>query len=338
MTGLAAGLPILVAAGVMNASFTLPMKYTQRWAWENTWLAWSVFALVLLPPLLALSTIPHIGAVYGATAPSLIFEVAGFGAGWGVAQVFFGLAVDAIGIALTFSIVLGTSAAVGTLIPLLRLHPERVHSHLGHKVFVGVALVIAGVLVCAIAGKRREDSLQAKAAGNKKMLLGLVLAVLCGFGASFVNFGLTFGSSLIQTARTFGAGALAASNAVWMPLMMAGAVPNVLYCNLLLRRNHSASRFAGAGAVHWLLALIMAVFWFGSTVLYGIAAAELGSWGAILGWPLFMSLIVITASVLGVLSGEWKHSGGVPIALQWVGVVLLVLAVFVLANMSRALS
>lgn len=293
---------------------------------------------MLLPLLLTLSTVPHIKAVFGAVKPGLMFDVIGFGAGWGVAQVFFGLAVDAIGIALTFSIVLGTSAAVGTLIPLLRFHPERLNSTAGHDVIAGVALVIAGVLACAIAGRRRERSLQANSAGDNRMMLGLALAILCGFGASFVNFGLAFGAPLIRAARAFGAGALDAPNAVWMPLMMAGAIPNVIYCILLLRRNRTAARFGKAGAMYWLFALLMAVFWFGSTVLYGVAATELGSWGPILGWPLFMSLIVITASVLGVLSGEWKRSGRAPIALQWAGVVLLVLAVLVLAGTSRSLS
>jgi len=41
------GLLFLLIAGIMNASFTLPMKFTRTWAWENTWLAWSLFALVL---------------------------------------------------------------------------------------------------------------------------------------------------------------------------------------------------------------------------------------------------------------------------------------------------
>ena len=39
------GLILLIIAGGMNGSFTLPMKYTRRWAWENTWLAWTIFAL-----------------------------------------------------------------------------------------------------------------------------------------------------------------------------------------------------------------------------------------------------------------------------------------------------
>ena len=338
MRGSVMGFLLLVAAGVMNASFTFPMKYTRRWAWENTWLAWTIFALVLLPPLLTFVTVPHLGAVYRATGPSLIFDVLGFGAGWGVAQVLFGLAVDAIGIALTFSIVLGTSAAVGTLIPLLWLHPERINSGAGHDVLAGVALVIAGVMVCAVAGKRRENVLRTNAAGTNRTMPGMMLAILCGFGASFVNFGIAFGAPLIHLARIFGAGTFGASNAVWMPLMMAGAIPNVFYCILLLRRNRTGAGFGAAGATYWFLALVMAVLWFGSTVLYGIAATELGAWGPILGWPLFMSLIVIVASVLGMVSGEWKNSGRAPVTLQWAGVGLLVVAVFVLAGAMRNLS
>jgi len=338
MNAAASGLLILVLAGVMNASFTLPMKYARRWAWENTWLAWTIFALLVLPPAVTVLTIPHLGEVYRSVTSNIVLEVIGFGAGWGVAQVFFGLAVDAIGIALTFSLVLGTSAAVGTLVPLLRLHPGRLNSPAGHGVLAGVALVIAGVLVCAIAGRRREKALQLSAGPQKNITLGLALAILCGFGASFVNFGLAFGAPLVESARASGASALNASNAVWMPLMLAGAAPNVLYCLWLLRKNRTGDKFPAGGVGHWTLAFVMAVCWFGSTLLYGLSTVKLGAWGPILGWPLFMSLIVITASLLGMFTGEWKNSGASPLRIQWAGVALLVLAVFVLAGTSRAFS
>jgi len=338
MSSTASGLLVLVLAGVMNASFTLPMKYARRWAWENTWLAWTCFALLLLPPVATFGTVPRVGDVYHSVSATILLEVIGFGAGWGVAQVFFGLAVDAIGIALTFSLVLGTSAAVGTLVPLLRLHPERLNTSLGHGVLAGVGLVVAGVLVCAVAGRQREMAITVQAGPRKNITLGLALAILCGFGASFVNFGLTFGAPLVQSARSFGASALNASNAVWMPLMLAGAVPNLLYCFWLLGKNRTGRKFRAGGMGHWALAFAMAAFWFGSTILYGLSTVWLGVWGPILGWPVYMSLIVITASLLGMVTGEWKNSGVTPLRIQWVGVALLVLAVFILAGTSRSLS
>jgi L-rhamnose-H+ transport protein len=48
-----------------------------------------------------------------------------------------------------------------------------------------------------------------------------------------------------------------------------------------------------------------------------------------------MSLIVITASVLGILTGEWKGTGKQPLRIQMSGVGVLVLAVFVLSAASR---
>ncbi|HLI04096.1 MAG TPA: L-rhamnose/proton symporter RhaT, partial [Terracidiphilus sp.] len=140
MNSTTVGLLILILAGVMNASFTLPMKYTRRWAWENTWLAYTIFALLVLPPVVTLATVPHLAADYHAAPPGIVLEVVAFGAGWGVSQVFFGLAAESIGIALTFSLVLGTAAAVGSLVPLLRLHPERLNTPAGHGVFAGVGM------------------------------------------------------------------------------------------------------------------------------------------------------------------------------------------------------
>jgi L-rhamnose-H+ transport protein len=338
MSNAAVGLTILVLASIMNASFTLPMKYTSRWAWENTWLAWTIWALLILPPAITIATVPHLGEIYSSGAPGVLLAVILFGVGWGVAQVFFGLAVDAIGIALTFSLVLGTSAAVGTLIPLIHLHPERLQTSAGRGVLVGVAMVIAGVLVCAIAGRMRENALNHHSQTHKSSALGIALAILCGFGASFINLGLAFGGRLTEAARDLGATELNAANAVWMPLMLAGSIPNLMYCLWLLRKNRTSHKFARGSTGHWGLALVMAVLWLGSTLLYGVSAAKLGTWGPVLGWPLFMSLIVITASLLGMITGEWKNSGRLPIGIQWSGVALLVIAVFILAGMSRRFS
>src|SRR5581483_5578496 len=161
------GLLLLFVAGVMNASFTVPMKFTHRWAWENTWLAWTIFALLILPPVVTWATVPGLQDVYKEIGYGLVLTAAAFGAGWGIAQVFFGLAVDAVGIALTFSVVLGLSAAIGSLIPLLRLHPDRVFTRGGLGVIAGVALVIVGVAVCAVAGGRREAALGAALGGER---------------------------------------------------------------------------------------------------------------------------------------------------------------------------
>jgi L-rhamnose-H+ transport protein len=336
MSSTSSGIATLIIAGVTNASFTMPMKYARKWAWENTWLAWTIFALVVLPLAAALVTIPNLSMVYRSASPDIILEVCGFGAGWGIAQVFFGLAVDMVGITLAFSIVLGTSAAVGSLIPMVSLHRQYLNSTAGYAVLGSIALVLLGVMLCAVAGRMRERPSERSPSSQKRTSRGLLLAILCGLCASFMNFGVAFGTPLVDVARSLGATDLKAINAVWLPLLLAGAVPNVMYCAWLLKRNHSGIRYR-VGRSHWALAATMAVLWFGGTLLYGLAASQLGTWGPILGWPLFMSLIVITATMLGMFTGEWKDSGAFPIFIQWAGVTVLVLAIFMLAESSRYL-
>lgn len=325
------GVLLLIAAGIMNANFTLPMKFTKKWAWENTWLAWTIFALLIFPPLMAYLTIPALGGVYTQAGIGAVLIVAGCGAGWGIAQVFFGLAVDAIGIALAFAIILGISAAVGSMITLMTKHADKVFSPSGLIAMVGVILVIAGVALCAVAGRKREAVL---GTGPKNVSFGrgLVFCIISGLGSALVGLGLEWGDPIQKAARFATADAMWTPNAVWLPLMLAGAIPNLIYCIYLIRKNKNAKKFAEAGTgTYWLLAAVMAFFWFASTLMYGISTAKMGSLGGAIAWPLFMSLIVITASVVGILTGEWKNTGQQPLRIQLSGVVVLIIAVIVLS-------
>jgi L-rhamnose-H+ transport protein len=331
------GLILLFAAGVASGSFTFPMKFTRRWAWENTWFVWTIFALLLLPLLVTLTTLPQLREIYAATGPGPILILAAFGVGWGAAQVCFGLAVDAMGMALAFSIVPGMSAALGGLIPLIRFHPKEIFRAGGVGTMIGVALTVVGVFVCARAGARRE--LARFGAGSEKersFARGLTLAVCSGLGSAMANLALAFGGPLLDATVKAGGNPVWAPNAVWLPMMFGGALPNILYCLYLLNTNETAARFAEKKVLsYWFYAFVMAAFWFGSMSLYGMASAKLGSWGTILGWPLFMSLIVITASVLGMMTGEWKGAGNRALLMQISGVGLLILAVFVLSTASQ---
>jgi L-rhamnose-H+ transport protein len=162
--------------------------------------------------------------------------------------------------------------------------------------------------------------------------------LISGVGSAFVNLGLNAGKPIVDAARLQGVSSLWSNNAVWLPLMAAGAIPNAFYCFYLMRKNRTTAKFATPGTTHyWFGGAIMAFFWFGSTVMYGIAANQLGSLGTILGWPIFMSLIVLVATAWGVATGEWKHAGPQPIRLLAGGVALLVVAIVVLSFSNQLL-
>lgn len=323
----------MIVAGVANATFALPMKFARRWAWENIWLAWTLIALVLLPFVTAIVSIPSLDAVYRDAGADAVAVVMLCGLGWGLAQVLFGLSINAIGIGLTFSIVLGVSAAIGSLIPLIRLHHASTGFSVAGPILPGIALVMGGVFVCAVAGRMRERAQGIREGKNKSFRVGLAMALCSGLCAAFMNFGVAFGNPLLRSAGAHGAAAQHVVNAVWLPLLVAGAIPNIAYCIYLLSRQRSWTNFRSQQTPAYLaLAMLMASLWFFSTALYGVATVRLGELGVVIGWPVFMSLIVVTAGVLGMITGEWEHSGTKPLALQMVGMLLLVTAVIILSR------
>ncbi len=72
-------------------------------------------------------------------------------------------------------------------------------------------------------------------------------------------------------------------------------------------------RLLGFGCAHGMFAVRQ-------PLLDGAAGEKLGGLGPILGWPVFMSMIVRVASVLGPMTGEWKNTGKMPWRIQLVGV------------------
>jgi len=330
------GLLMILLAGAMNGSFAVPMKLTQRWAWENTWLMWTIYGLFVFPPVLTFMTIPDIGAVYRQAGLGAIAAVTACGAGWGISVIFIGLAVEAVGVAVSFSIMLGLSAALGSLVPLIFLHSDKIATPAGMTVLAGLALVLIGVTICAVAGKQRETALGAGAPGKPSIGKGLTFCVLGGIGSGLVNLGLVFGEPILKAAQDQGASRIWSPNAAWLPLMLAGGVPSLIYCSYLIRKNHNLDRFRAPGtSFYWFITGLMAFLWFGSTILYGAAATNLGQLGTVLGWPLFMSVIVITAAAWGMITGEWRGSGNKPRILMASGVTVLVVAIFVLSFAGR---
>jgi len=334
MAGTASAWTLLILAGLANATFGLPMKYVRRWEWENTWALWSLLALIVLPAVLAFSCIPSLSAVYRETGIATTGSVFLLGAAWGLAQVLFGKAMHAIGIGLTFSIVLGLSAAAGSVLPMLRLGPGSIGSDAIVWISAGLLLVLLGVATCAQAGRRREKARAEFASRSGSFLPGLIMALCSGVLASFMNVGILFGAPLSARATEQGASDASSVYAIWLPLLIGGAVPNLLYCVYLLSRRKTWPIYGDSSlARNIFLTVAMAVLWFFSTALYGVASHDLGEWGVVLGWPVFMSIIVIGAGLIGIATGEWKQSGRAPVMLQVAGILLLVIAI---VSFSRA--
>jgi len=71
----------------------------------------------------------------------------------------------------------------------------------------------------------------------------------------------------------------------------------------------------------------MGLMWIGGFAIYAPGTRLLGSLGTSVGWAVMMSTMVITANILGFLTGEWKGASRKAFRLAVAGVAILVLAI-----------
>jgi L-rhamnose-H+ transport protein len=317
----------ILVAGLMNGSFAVPMKWTRKWAWENIWLAWSLIALILFPFLLTSFTIPHPAELYRQSDHVTLVLVCLSGVGWGAGQLLFGLGIKRVGMALGFAIVIGLAAVMGSLVPLAMVSGHAT-SPSSWQLIAGILVVLAGVGLCSYAGSLKDPDRSTSASDPR---IGILFCVLAGVGGALINVGMVIGMPLARLASSENVPISQQTNLIWLPLLAAGFLTTAIYCSWLLTKNRTWRLFTAPGSLsHWLLAVVMAICWFGSVELYGMAVGGLGSLGPALGWPIFLSSSIAGANTWGFATGEWRHVKGRPLRLMLAGIGLLLIAMFVI--------
>jgi L-rhamnose-H+ transport protein len=139
--------------------------------------------------------------------------------------------------------------------------------------------------------------------------------------------------TISRQAQSRGLNEFAGTNLIWVLMLAGGAVSNLGFCVLLLKRNRSMHKFVqpGSGRLYGLGSL-MGSFWGGSIFVYGAATPRLGDLGASTGWPLSLATGLLVANLVGLLTKEWK---GVPRrAFDWMfsGITVLGVAIVVLSR------
>jgi L-rhamnose-H+ transport protein len=213
---------------------------------------------------------------------------------------------------------MGLILSLGALIPLLLQSPGDLVSWAGLLLLAGTAVTVGGIVLCSQGAAAKEaqssgDQLSQDQTGGRRarpgLGAGLVIAILAGVFSCFPNVGMNHAEGLKAAAVEVGASKEMAGNAAWALLFTAGFVLNFGYCLFLMisrgRLSAIARHFAGNTA--WIAA--MSAMWIGSFYLYGMGAARMGSWGGILGWPLFIALAILVGNLWGLWRGEWRNAG-----------------------------
>jgi L-rhamnose-H+ transport protein len=336
------GIGLTLLAGLMSGNCMLPMKFNRYWKWENTWLVFSVVSLVILPWLLALGLVDRLFETYQALSLPQIAIPFLFGVGWGIAQVLFGISVQRLGLGLAYAIIVGLGALLGTLVPLFFQHHKPLGEHALVEILVGVVAMLIGIILSTWGGQIRErdalarpitehdKSTKAIPSPSSGYFAAALLAILCGVMAPMLNFSFAFGQDIAHQAVRLGNSELRAAYSVWPIGLVGGFLPNIAYSLYLLRRNRSWPAFMPASP-DALLPVLMGVLWMGAFALYGMSVAFLGSLGTSVGWGLMQSFMIMTATLSGVWTGEWKGASRTSRTLLVSGLVCLTCATALLA-------
>jgi len=296
------GLTLVFLAGLCQGSFVLPMTLTREWKWEHSWAAFSLLGMLVFNWVIGASVIPHLLEAIRATPPGNLQALVLFGAGWGVGAILFGLGMEKLGMAVGYPVIMGLILSLGALIPLAQAGAAQFTTAPGLLLLAGTAVVVLGIVLCSRAAARKiSDAAQPTAALGS----GLVIAVSAGIMSCLPNVGLNNAAELTASAARLGASPAMAGNAAWVVQFTAGFVVNIIYCTSLILRHGNARLIGRNFARNTGLIATMALLWIGSFYLYGMGAARMGRWGAIIGWPLFISLSILVGNLWGLRRGEW---------------------------------
>jgi L-rhamnose-H+ transport protein len=328
------GIVLAVLSGAANGLFTAPMKLRSRWKWENTWLVFIIVACIAMPLAIVVPAVPDLMQVFSRSPQNAVLAAVGFGFAWGFGAISFGQSVDSLGVSIANSLVIGISSALGSLVPLILGGNVRMSARI-LTLLAGVGAFLIGVALCGAAGLLR-DKAAARISETKLQTRGYLFAIAAGVMSAIFNIGFTLAMPIAYSAKAMGLSEFTATNCIWLLMLGAGSVPNVVYCLFLMSRNKTANRLNAPGAARgWMLASLMGLLWGGSIFLYGAAVPKLGDIGPSVGWPLSLAVGLVVANAMGLLLREWSTAPAAAISRMRWGLAILILAILLCAASTR---
>lgn len=299
---------LLMACG-FQGSFGLGMKNYQPFSWEAFWVVFSAIGILCFPILWTSIEVPGFFKYIRATPTGAILMAAACGFLWGVSAIWYGKAIDYIGLSLTVGINTGVGCSLGSLIPLYIL--DKVPDAGTMTVLLmGMAVMLVGVGVISRAGllKDKQNKSDSTVTLNEKFMVGLLFALLSGFGTAAMNIGYTYAHQASALAVADGIAPVSASLIAYVIVFATGGfIANLGYSLYILLKNKTASDFTKPGAgFAYFKAVLTGAIWFGALGLYAKSTALLGDLGPVIGWIVFLSLALVISNFWGIKTGEWK--------------------------------
>ncbi|KQN81959.1 L-rhamnose/proton symporter RhaT [Sphingomonas sp. Leaf62] len=329
--------------GFASASFYVPYRGVRRWSWEIYWLTGGIFSWVLAPWFFASIQTNDLLGVFAATPlPTLLWPIF-FGVLWGFGGLGYGLVMRYLGLSLGMAVVLGLCTVFGTLIPPLfagEFAAKLLDSVSGNIILFGLALTLAGIIVVALAGAKKDQALspqqKAAAVAEFDFRKGIVVAIFAGIMSACFAFGLAAGEPIKALSAAAGTGPLWTGLPVLCLVMFGGLLTNAVWCAILIVRNRSGEEWIGRGKAagapmgrNFALCALAGTAWYFQFFFYTMGESQMGRFG-FSSWTLHMASIIIFGTLWGFALREWKDAAPRTRAMVWGGVALLVLATIVI--------
>ena len=315
---------LVIIASFFQGSFGLGMKYMEPLKWEAWWIVHITIAMIIFPIAWAIIVVPNLFEVIRNAPDDAVFLGMLFGFLWGVGGILFGKSVPYIGLSLTYGIVMGLAASVGSIIPLLQVEDAYLNPATNY-VIIAVFIMLVGVALTAKAGIER-DKLIGDTNDPSNMSKGIMIAVSCGILSALLNVGFANATPVALEAEKMGALTRNSSLAAWVVVLLGAFMMNFGYAIFLIFKNKSWDSFqapAARSAYKW--AILAGLFWFAALGIYGQGSALMGTMGPIIGWPMLLGLSLIISNIWAVRSGEWKNAKK-PFELMLIGLGIIILA------------
>lgn len=319
--------------GVAASSCYTPEKKIKQWSWGTFWLVQALFAWMIIPLLAGVFTVPGFFEILKDTSSKVIWMAFLFGAIYGFGGMSFGLAIKKIGFSLTYTIAIGLSAVIGTLVPLfINGTFEEYFSQNGSNIIAfGMILSIVGVTICGWAGFKKEEDLKQLGSKNNqfKMLSGMLLAIVGGVLSAVFNISLEFGQPIADLAAERGAGVFE-QNAKMIVSTAGCFATNLVWFLVIGIKQKTLKEFTAKSGIPLLQrtknfgwSALAGTLWFSQFFFYGLGHVHMGKFQFI-SWVLHMSMLIFFSYIVGVLLKEWKQVSKGTYILLILGLVILV--------------
>ena len=332
---------LLIAIGSLAASsFYVPFKKVKVWAWESYWISQGLAAWIICPWVFALLTVPSgtlTDIIHDAPSSAKWLSIM-FGALWGVGGLTFGLSIRYMGIALGQSLVLGLTAALGTLIPSMVAGENLFASRAGILTMIGVAVALAGITIVGYAGILKNKSLteEERKAAVKDFALkkGIPIAIISGIMSACFAYGFQSGKPIEEVAAQYGTHELFVSNPTLIFILLGGFVTNFIYCVWLNIKNGSYKDYISVSGGILLnniaFTFLAGLLWFLQFHFYGMGKSQVPAAMEAFSWSILMALSIAFSNIWGLFLKEWKGVSRKTIVVLIIGITILILSTFVI--------